>query len=101
MTRVVLVPKARAELNAITRYYRREAGQEVEGRFLDEFRRATTLLQQHPEAAPAAGPEGVRKKVLAGSFHFSFWYVVLPDRLRILAIRHQRRKPGEEVAPRR
>jgi len=55
LIRVVLVPKARAELNAITRYYRREAGQEVEDRFLEEFRQTTTLLQQHPEAAPAAG----------------------------------------------
>ena len=94
MIKAVLHPKARAELNAATRHYRREAGREIADRFLAEFWRCAAWLREHPEGAPAVGPEGVRKKNLQDSFPYSLYYVVLPGRIRIVVVAHQKQDLG-------
>lgn len=59
--------------------------------FLDEVERSLGHIAKHPEAAgPTLGV--VRKRVLA-RFPYSILYSVSDDRIRILAIAHQKRRP--------
>lgn len=92
MIRIGLHPKAGLDLSAVTRYYHREAGRDVAERLIAEFWRCAEFLQEHPEAAPAFGAEGVRRKVLQG-FPFTIHYVLRPESVFILSLAHQRRAP--------
>jgi len=87
--RVVLHPKARAELNSAARYYRQTAGRDVADRFLAELWRCASWLLRYPEAATSVGEEGVRRKLLQDGFPYSLYYVVLPGQIRIVQIANQ------------
>jgi len=89
---VKLHPRASLDLSAATRYYRVEAGRDVAERFFAEFQRCTDFLREHPEGAPAVGPEGVRRKLLQG-FPYAIHYILRPDRAYIVSVAHQRRAP--------
>jgi toxin ParE1/3/4 len=52
---------------------------------------ATVHIQQHPESSPIIA-EDVRRKVLR-KFPYSIMYAIKPDRIRILAIANQKRRP--------
>jgi plasmid stabilization system protein ParE len=90
LIRVVLHPTARAEFKAALRRYRQEAGREVAQRFYDEFWRCASWLRENPAAGASYGPEGVRTKLLRDHFPYTLYYVVLPSRIRIVVVAHQR-----------
>jgi len=60
-------------------------------RFLSAVEAATVHIQQHPEASPIIA-KNVRRKVLR-KFPYSVMFSIQPDRIRILAIANQRRRP--------
>ena len=60
-------------------------------RFLSVIEAAVTYIQQHPEASPII-TQDIRRKVLRG-FPYSIMYSIKPERIRILAIANQRRRP--------
>jgi len=67
---------------------------ETEGlglRFLSAVQAAAVYIQQHPEASPIID-QGVRCKVLR-KFPYSIMYSIKPDRIRILAVANQKRRP--------
>ena len=67
---------------------------ETEGlgfRFLAAVEIAVGHIQQHPEASPII-EQDVRCKVLR-RFPYSMMYSIKPDRIRILAVASQRRRP--------
>lgn len=84
--------QAREEFFAALRSYRQEKI-EVGEAFAAHVRHAIDLILQHPEIAPAIGRKRVRRKVLQ-RFPYSLFYVIEPDRIRILAVAHQSRRPG-------
>ncbi len=92
MIEVKLHPRASLDLSAATRYYRVEAGRDVAERFVAEFWRCAVFLREHPEGAPAVGPEGVRRKLFQG-FPYAVHYVLHPERVNIVSVAHQRRAP--------
>ena len=60
-------------------------------RFLSAVESAVAKIQEHPEASPVI-IEGVRQKVLK-RFPYSILYFIKSDRIRILAVANQRRRP--------
>jgi len=60
-------------------------------RFLAELEAAVTRIQEHPQASPII-IEDVRRKVLR-RFPYSIIFSIRPDRIRILAIASQKRRP--------
>lgn len=90
-TSLVLHPRARAELLEATRYYR-EKKPEVAAAFLREIRRCAELIRLFPEASPAAAGKDVRRKLLR-RFPYNLIYAIEPDRIRIVAIEHHKRRP--------
>lgn len=85
-------PEARAELLEAARYYRNE-GRWVEEDFEEEVERAIEFILDRPEASPVAGIKGVRRKLLK-RFPYSLYYPIEPDRIRILSVAHDKRRPG-------
>jgi toxin ParE1/3/4 len=90
--RLLLHPRARAELLEATRYYR-EKKPEVAAAFLKEVRRCGELIRLYPDVSPAALGKGVRRKLLR-RFPYNLIYAIEPDRIRILAVEHHKRRPG-------
>jgi plasmid stabilization system protein ParE len=60
-------------------------------RFLSAVEAAVAQIREHPEASPVI-IQDVRRKVLR-RFPYSIMYSIKPDRIRILAIANQRRRP--------
>lgn len=91
MKAISLHDEAEAELVWIATYYNREEpGLGFD--FLEEFDRAVQL----PRGNPKAGPDvynGVRRLTMR-RFPYSIYYVEEPRRLRVLAVAHNRQKPG-------
>ena len=81
---------AELELNDAIVYFENER----EGlglRFLSAVQDAVRLIQQHPQASPII-LEDIRCKVLR-RFPYSIMFSIKPDRIRILAIANQKRRP--------
>lgn len=85
-------PEASAEFLDASRTYGTETDALAAG-FQSEVERSISLLVEYPEAAPLVGTTDVRHKVLR-RFPYSLFYAVEPERIRILAVAHQRRRPG-------
>jgi len=60
-------------------------------RFLSAVEAAVAHIRQHPEASPVI-IQDVRSKVLR-RFPYSVMYSIKPDRIRILAVANQKRRP--------
>lgn len=93
MTGVGFHPEARAELLASVEYYEEQAdglGQQ----FTDEVERAVRLVAEQPGlGVPIAGVEELRRWALR-RFPYFLIYRAEPNTLLILAVAHQRRRPG-------
>lgn len=81
---------AEFELNDATVFF--EIEREGLGlRFLSAVQAAVAHIREHPKASPII-IEDIRRKVLKG-FPYSIVYSIRPDRIRILAVASQRRRP--------
>ena len=60
-------------------------------RFLTAVEAAVAQFRDHPEASPLI-IQDIRRKVLR-RFPYSILYSIKPDRIRILAVANQRRRP--------
>ncbi|HEV3077244.1 MAG TPA: type II toxin-antitoxin system RelE/ParE family toxin [Thermoanaerobaculia bacterium] len=85
-------PGADAEVEAETRYYRRQAGVEVSRRFVEAVEQATRVALEFPNA----GSEGIantRRLQLRG-FPHSLVYRPVGDEIVVFAVAHHAREPG-------
>ena len=60
--------------------------------FLDDVQRTINRLREHPESGHAV--TGELRRGLVSRFPFSILYAIEPEYLLIVAVAHQRRKPG-------
>lgn len=91
MRRLRFHPEASLELNEAIDYYdSRVPGLGLE--FSAEVERSGAQLLDHPESSERALAD-IRRKPLR-RFPYSLFYVVEPGRVRILAVAHQKRRPG-------
>ena len=87
--------EADAEMTAASRWYE---GQRVG--LGEEFMAAIDAALRLIESNPAVGsrPPGVKdedvRRVLVRRFPYDVVYMELPDRIQVLAIAHERRRPG-------
>ena len=91
MKRVTFHDEADAEVIEAARYYETKApglGQS----FLLDVEDAVEQISANPTAFQLVGDE-VRHKLLR-RFPYSLLYAIEPDRIRVLAVGHQRRRPG-------
>jgi plasmid stabilization system protein ParE len=89
--RVEFHPTASEEFEAASAYYNNEVPGLGAG-FISEVERISELIQEHPTIGQPID-EVFRSAVLV-RFPFSVIYSVETDRIWIIAVAHQRRRPG-------
>jgi plasmid stabilization system protein ParE len=91
MSRQVLIHEAaEIELNEAADFYDIECP-ELGSVFIDEIQRGIRAIAEFPESGPLMKGQ-VRKRPIA-KFPYSLIYSVHPDKIRILAVAHQKRRP--------
>jgi plasmid stabilization system protein ParE len=89
---VSLAGPAQQELVEASQFYAREGGAALGEAFIAEFERCALLLAEKPmQGAPFHLDT---RRFLMRRFPYCLFYVVQGDELRVLAIAHQRRRPG-------
>ena len=91
MKTVLFHPEADAEFIDATRYYERQAPG-LGGIFLNEVLKAINVIQENPEMFKPIG-SGVRRKVLH-RFPYSLLYAIESEKILIVAMMHQKRRPN-------
>ena len=95
MKAVRLRERARRELREATDWYR-ERSSEVADRFAAEVRQALLHLEQFPESGayvPGVPARDVRR-LPVHNFPYQIVFIRLEDHISVLAIAHDRRRPG-------
>ena len=87
-----LHPEAEQDIADALDFYKNRAGTVVAARFLDEFERVAALLSDNPGLGTPA--TNGRKTFPLRFFPYTLVYRPLEGGIRILVVRHQRRKPG-------
>lgn len=83
---------ARQDVADAMDFYTQNAGAQVAARFLDEFERVVRLLIENPGLGTPMARS--RRIFPLKAFPYSVVYRAQGGHLRILIVRHQRRKPG-------
>lgn len=88
----LLHPEAESDLREAAEYYRAHAGAPIAQAFLGEFERSMTLLLEHP----LLGTQWLHDKrcLFMGRFPYSIIYTLVAREIHVLAVAHQRRRPG-------
>lgn len=90
MRRITFHEDAEAEMTEASRHYESRATG-LGHAFLDEVDHAATAVADKPEAFQLVARE-IRHKLLA-RFPYSLFYVIEPNRIRVLAVAHHKRRP--------
>lgn len=90
--RIVWQDHAKIELKEAVQYYRANAGEDVAHDFRDEVRRLTRQLLEHPEIGARIHRE-IRRYPLH-DHPFNIIYRLTTEAVIIVALAHQRRRPG-------
>ena len=90
--KVSIAPEAERELNEGARYYSRESNASLGFAFITEFERSIALLREHPLLG--ASWRGAIRRLPLRRFPCSIVYQLQKSEVRVLAVAHQRRKPG-------
>jgi toxin ParE1/3/4 len=91
MTGYAFHPKARLELRDAARYYE-DCRAGLGTAFLGEVRRTVSLILSHPEIGTLL-EDDIRRRALH-RFPYNLIYVYAEGRATILAVMHQKRRPG-------
>jgi len=91
VTRVDYHPEASQELAATTLFYHQQAIG-LGGEFLDEVEHAEALMLRFPEAGRVL--RGRNRRLSLRRFPYALIYQVRADKLWVLAVAHERRRPG-------
>jgi len=87
-----LHPGAEQDLHEAAAFYEREGSAALAARFLAEFERVATLLLANPGLGTAR-TRG-RKGFPATDFPYTIVYREVPSGIRVLVVKHDRRRPG-------
>ena len=86
-----LHPLAEEEMNEAAQFYERRVSG-LGDEFLDEFERCTARIVSFPESGQRCY-ESFRRMLFA-RFRFSLIYEIVRDHIFIVAVAHQRQRPG-------
>lgn len=92
MRKVSFNRQAERELTEAFRYYEQESPGLGE-RFLEEVTSSTSFLRRYPLAAPRI-MGSIRRFVLPRFPYYLLYRPISDDKIRILAVAHQKRHPG-------
>jgi toxin ParE1/3/4 len=85
-------PGALADLNDAAAFYTERANNELGFSLISEFERAIGMLSSNPELG--ATWRGSVRRLPLRRFPYSLVYQIKAQELRVIALAHQRRRPG-------
>lgn len=85
-------PEAERELIDGAHFYAEEANTELALAFIAEFERAVGMLRAYPRLGPIW--RGTTRRFPLRRFPYGIIYQVKPEEVRVIALAHQRRRPG-------
>ncbi len=88
----VLSTEARQELTEAVRFYRRQASAAVAASFISEFERVAQVLTRFPDIGTPISSKW--RMFPLRRFPYSLIYSEAEAGIRIVAVAHQRRRPG-------
>ena len=91
--KLVIVPQALAELDEAAARYARSASVELGLAFVAEFERVVRLIVVNPRIGPVF--RSTRRRYLLRRFPYSVIYQISTEELRVVAVAHHRRRPGD------
>ena len=89
---VSISPEAEQELINGALFYAEQANTELGLAFIAEFERALEILREHPSLG--APWRAMTRRFPLRRFPYSVLYLVKGTELRVIALAHQRRRPG-------
>jgi len=89
---VVVAPEAERELIDGAIFYGEEANADLGLAFIAEFERALVVLATHPRVGVPW--RGLTRRLPLRRFPYSVIYRIKGEELRVIALAHQRRRPG-------
>lgn len=90
--KLVIAPPALAELHAAAAFYTLKGNVELGLAFVAEFERAANLVLANPQLGAVF--RGTRRRYIFRRFPYSIIYQATVEELQILAVAHQKRRPG-------
>jgi toxin ParE1/3/4 len=90
--RLVLAPLALTELGDAAAFYATKGTAELGLSFVGEFERVSALILANPESGVIF--RGAWRRYFLRRFPFSVIYQITSEEVRVIAIAHQRRRPG-------
>lgn len=90
--KLVIAPPALAELHGAAAFYTLKGNVELGLAFVAEFERAANLVLANPQLGAVF--RGTRRRYIFRRFPYSIVYRATIEELQILAVAHQRRRPG-------
>jgi plasmid stabilization system protein ParE len=90
--KLVIVPAALDELSDAAAFYAATANVELGLAFVGEFERAVNVILANPNMGVVF--RRARRRYLLRRFPYSILYQPAGEELRIIAVAHQRRRPG-------
>jgi toxin ParE1/3/4 len=90
--KVLLTVEAEEELMGAARFYSTQASAALGLAFVEEVERACRLLLEQPSIGVVW--HGQTRRLALRRFPFNLIYQIHADEIRVIAIAHQRRKPG-------
>lgn len=85
-------PAAERELRDAAAFYERDGSPTLAARFVRTFRRLCEVLLEHPEIGSIRG--GGKRGLSMSDFPYTVIYRVLASEVRVLVVKHDRRRPG-------
>lgn len=94
MKPVLVQAAARRDLREAATWYR-ERNSEIAGRFVREVEHTLELIERFPKTgARISLVDGLARRLLVAGFPYHVVFEDLIDRIEVLAIAHDRRRPG-------
>jgi len=90
--KLVVAPPALAELHDAAAFYTLNGNVDLGLAFVAEFERAANLVLANPQLGAVF--RGTRRRYILRRFPYSIVYQLTAEELQILAVAHQRRRPG-------
>ena len=90
--KLVITPPALAELHDAATFYKLKANAELGLAFVAEFERTANLVLENPLLGAVF--RSTRRRYILRRFPYNIIYQVTADELQILAVAHNRRRPG-------
>lgn len=90
--KLVIVPAALAELQDVAAFYTAGANVGLGLAFVAEFERTVKIIRENPKLGSIF--RGTRRRCPLRRFPYSIIYQATAEELRVIAVAHDRRRPG-------